>query len=132
MKFRTGYAGFHPQNLLYSKVILALEARTKMRNVWSNSAILPHPRLFKYCACISHNVDFVESGHLAVALDAEPAAGVLRVNDVDKFRSEAGGAHEAPVDVVAGGVLAAVVSGDSTRVDDADALRNGLRNVPPD
>ena len=84
-----------------------------------------------YCACISHNIDFVESCHLAVALDAEPAAGVLRVDDVDELRSEAGGAHEAAVDVVAGGVLAAVVAGDSARVDDADALRNGLRNVLP-
>ena len=74
----------------------------------------------------------MEPGHLAVALEAELTAGVLRIDDVHKFRPEAGGAHEAPVNVGAGGVLAAIVAGHSAGVDDADALRHGLRDVIPD
>ena len=71
----------------------------------------------------------MESGHLAVALRAEPAAGPVRVDDADELRPEAGGADEAAVDVGAGGVLAAVVAGDAARVDDAHALRHRLGDV---
>ena len=74
----------------------------------------------------------MEPGHLAVALEAEPTPRVLRIDDVNKFGPEAGGAHEASVNVVAGGILAAVFPGHSARVDDADALRHGLRDVIPD
>ena len=81
---------------------------------------------------ILQNIDFVEPGHLAVALDAEPTPGVLRIDDVHKLRPETSGAHEASVNVVTGGVLAAVVAGHSARVDDADALRHGLGDVFPD
>ena len=73
----------------------------------------------------------MESGHLAVALDAEPTPGILRVDDVHKLRPEAGGAHEASVNVVMCRVLAAIVASNPARIDDADALRHGLRDVLP-
>ena len=81
---------------------------------------------------LSLKIDIVESGHLAVALRAEPAAGPVRVDDADELRPEAGGADEAAVDVGAGGVLAAVVAGDAARVDDAHALRHRLGHVLPE